>query len=243
MQSLTAAPEFDFTPVITTSSGLNSTLWVKLTAERKLSHTSTIATSSGSRNLTWSQSLGYINIQNFTAKGYNETLYQLTSGISKFSSSDNDDFVITNSFSYPISFAQDYVIPVNPTAVNSTLVAELDRSKISSIISPLSHLTSPNTFDVPALSTTRQNGSCIYFWNNTYYQFAGAIDPADGTIGATEQWFSFLGPLTSGELGAYGRHVKAVDGYEPVLVVDEVFEKSIEVPEMLSLVDSKEDLR
>ncbi|KAH7342499.1 peptide N-acetyl-beta-D-glucosaminyl asparaginase amidase A-domain-containing protein [Rhexocercosporidium sp. MPI-PUGE-AT-0058] len=242
LQSSTPTPEFDFTPIITTSSGLNSTLWVELTAERTLSHSSTITTSSGSRSLTWSQSLGYINIQNFTGKGYNETLYQLTSGTSTFSSSEDDQSQIKNTFSYPLSFAQDYIIPVDPTIINSTLVAELDRSKLSSSISILSHLTSPTTFQVPALLATRQNGSCIYFWNNTYYQFAGGIDPADGTIGATEQWFSFLGPLTSGEVDAYGRHVRAVDGYEPILVLDETFEKDIEVPETVSLVEAKEDL-
>ncbi|KAH9211409.1 peptide N-acetyl-beta-D-glucosaminyl asparaginase amidase A-domain-containing protein [Leptodontidium sp. 2 PMI_412] len=242
IQSSTPAPKFDFTPIVTISSGLNSTLWVKLTAERTLSHTSTITTSSGSQTLTWSQSLGYVNIQNFTAKGYNETLYQLASGASTFSSLDDDKSEIKNSFSYPLSFAQDYVIPVDPTSINSTLVAELDRSKLSYSISILSHLTSPTIFQSPALLATRQNGSCVYFWNNTYYQFAGAIDPADGTIGATEQWFSFMGPLTSGELDACGRHVKAVDGYEPVLVLDETFEKEIEVPETVSLVAEKEGL-
>lgn len=242
IQSWTPQPQFNFTPIITTTSGLNTTLWVELAAERNISHTSTITTSTGSRQLTWSQNLRYLNIQNFTAKGYNETLYQLTSGLSTFSGSDDDASAITNSFSYPLSFAQDYVIPADPTAVNSTLVAELDRSKISSVVSILSYLTSPKSFGVPAISATRQNGSCLYFWNNTYYQFAGGIDPAEGTIGATEQWFSFLGPLTSGEIDAYGRHVTAVDGYEPVLVLDETFEKEISVPETINLVDAGEDL-
>ncbi len=66
----------------------------------------------------------------------------------------------------------------------------------------------------------------MYFWNDTYYEFAGAIDPAMGTEGKTEQWFRFDGPVygnVPGEEGriVYGRHVKAVDGYEPILVVDE----------------------
>lgn len=47
-----------------------------------------------------------------------------------------------------------------------------------------------------------------------------------GTSGATEQWYSSIG-----KVGAYGRHVKAVDGYEPVLVVDEEFPSSITVPD------------
>lgn len=83
---------------------------------------------------------------------------------------------------------------------------------------------------VLASLNTRQNGSCIYGWNDTYYESAGAIDPAKGTTGATEQWFSFKG-LIGGEKGEYGRHVKAVDGYEPVLVLDESFGEVIDVPE------------
>lgn len=76
----------------------------------------------------------------------------------------------------------------------------------------------------------RQNGSCIYFWNDTYYESAGAIDPAKGTIGATEQWYSFTGPVTGGGIEGYGRHVKAVDGYEPTLVLDESYSEAIVVP-------------
>lgn len=114
--------------------------------------------------------------------------------------------------------------------MNSTLIAELDRSKLTSEIPILSYLTKPSIFTTPAVLATRQNGSCTYGWNNTYYEFAGAIDPAIGTIGATEQWFSFERPLESGG-NEYGRHVKAVDGYVPVLTLDEVFGHTIEVPE------------
>jgi len=66
----------------------------------------------------------------------------------------------------------------------------------------------------------------VYYWNNTYYEYAGAIDPAMGTSGGTEQWYSSVS-----KVGPYGRHVKAVDGYEPVLVVDEEFTTAIAVPE------------
>ena len=79
---------------------------------------------------------------------------------------------------------------------------------------------------MPNVIATRQNGTCIYFWNNTYYEFAGAIDPAKGTIGETEQWFSYSGQSGKG----YARHVKAVDGYEPKIVLDETFGSAIGVP-------------
>lgn len=47
-----------------------------------------------------------------------------------------------------------------------------------------------------------------------------------GTEGETEQWYSSIS-----KVGAYGRHVRAIDGYEPVLVVDEQFPNFIDVPE------------
>lgn len=90
----------------------------------------------------------------------------------------------------------------------------------------LSYLTSPSTFDAPEVLATRQLGDSIYFWNNTYYLSAGAIDPASGSIGQTEQWYSFKGPQ-----GTFGRHVKADDGYEPVLIIDEIHAMEIDVPE------------
>ena len=51
-----------------------------------------------------------------------------------------------------------------------------------------------------------------------------------GTIGATEQWFSYAGPGDDGKEEKYGRHVKAVDGYEPVLVVNDTFGTTLYVP-------------
>lgn len=42
-----------------------------------------------------------------------------------------------------------------------------------------------------------------------------------GTLGETEQWFAYSGPLTEGGKEDYGRHAKAVDGYEPRLILDE----------------------
>jgi hypothetical protein len=131
-------------------------------------------------------------------------------------------------------------VPQDPTTTNSTLIAELDRSLISPTIPILSYLTLPSTYHIPETLATRQNGSCIYFWNNTYYEFAGAIDPAMGTSGATEQWFSSLGPVAGGSVEAYGRHVKAVDGYEPILTLDETFGNTIVVPDTETV--AKEEL-
>ena len=45
-------------------------------------------------------------------------------------------------------------------------------------------------------------------------------------MGSTEQWFSLKGNRDE----SYGRHVKAIDGFEPRLVVDEVFGRLIHVP-------------
>lgn len=46
--------------------------------------------------------------------------------------------------------------------------------------------------------------------------------------------------MTGGVIGGYGRHVKAVDGYEPVLVLDESYPEAIWVPATENFV--KEDL-
>jgi hypothetical protein len=139
---------------------------------------------------------------------------------------------ITNTFSYPISFFIANIIPVDPITTKSSTFTEIDRSLISTATPILSYLTSPSTHHTPAILDTRQNGSCIYFWNDTYYDSAGAIDPAKGTIGATEQWFSYTGPVAGGGVEEYERHVKAVDGYEPVLILDESFWEVLYVPVM-----------
>ncbi|RDW92303.1 hypothetical protein BP5796_01697 [Coleophoma crateriformis] len=238
MQSVTPEPSFNFTPIITTSSNssTNTSLWVSLTGQRSLSHTSTITTSSGSRALTWSQELSYLNIQNFTSLGHNETLTQLTSGTSQFSPRTSNTSILTNTYSYPITFYQAVTTPADATEANSTLFAILDRSLLSSTTPILAYLTTPTIYTTPAVLATRQNGSCMYYWNDTYYEFAGAIDPAEGTLGMTEQWFSFEGPGTDGSEVEYGRHVKAIDGYEPALIEDEISATTIAVPDTVFLI-------
>lgn len=237
LQSSAPAPVFQLTSSTTTyANGSNSSLLVELSAERTLSYSNTITTSSGTRLLTWSQDLSYINIQNFTAAGRNETLWQSTNGSTAFSPSIAyaTNQTMSASFEYPISFAQDYIVPLDATATNSTLIATLDRSKVTKGDGVLSHLTYPSfTTEAPVLKT-RQNGSCFYLWNDTYYQSAGAIDPAIGTFGATDQWFSwggFVGTAQGRQFDEYGRYVSAVDGYEPVLKIDEVSDGLINVPD------------
>ncbi|ROV93996.1 hypothetical protein VSDG_06263 [Cytospora chrysosperma] len=232
-------PTFDlFSATTTYSNGSNSSLLVELSVQRALTFSNTITTSTGTRLLKWGQDLSYNNIQNFTAAGYNETLWQSTNGSTTFSSATSDG-TITASYEYPISFAQDYILSADPTAANSSLTATLDRSKITRGDTVLSQLTyaSPSaatnlTMDTPTLNT-RQNGSCFYLWNNTYYEFAGAIDPAVGTFGETDQWFSWAGYVEAAggrDFEEYGRYVSAVDGYEPVLVADEQVDQLIYVP-------------
>jgi hypothetical protein len=230
-------------PQITVSDGTNTSLWIELTAKRTLSHSSLITTSTGSHILTWSQSLSYSNTQNITALGNNQTVYQSTSGSSTFSSSPSilnlPALPITNTYSHPISFYSANINPVNQEIQNSTLVSALDYSVISSSIPIITYLTYPTVSEEDIVKQelqTRSNGSAIYFWNNTYYEFAGAIDPAMGTTGATEQWYSYSGPALLGAVGpgslgtAYGRHIETLDGYEPALVVDRTYGTTIEVP-------------
>lgn len=243
LHSFLPEPTFELSSATTTySNGSNSSLLVELSAHRVLTYSNTITTSTGTRLLTWGQDLSYNNIQNFTAAGYNVTLWQSTNGSTTFSPALSNQ-TVTASYKYPISFSQDYIVPADPTVVNSTLIATLDRSKSTlgdTVLSQLTY-TSPSTaastaanttFDTPVLQT-RQNGSCFYLWNNTYYEFAGAIDPAIGTFGATDQWFSWAGYVQTPEgrdPEEYGRFVSAVDGYEPVLVVDEQVDQLMDVP-------------
>ncbi|TVY12620.1 Peptide-N4-(N-acetyl-beta-glucosaminyl)asparagine amidase A [Lachnellula arida] len=180
----------------------------------------------GPQNLSWSQSLSYSSINNYTAEGSNKTISALTTGTSYFSPSSKYSSPINNTFSYPITFRTSSTTPVDATTANSTIVASLDRSLLSNAVPILSYLTSPSIFGTPQVLATRQTGSSVYYWNDTYYEFAGAIDPAMGTSGSTEQWYSAVS-----KVGVYGRHVKAIDGYEPVLVVDEEFPSAIAVPD------------
>jgi hypothetical protein len=201
-------------------------MYLKLTAQRKLSHTARITTSSGTRSLTWAQDLSYTNVEDYTNLGYNKTLTQITRGTTKYTSSGSLlPLPITNTYYWPIHFTSDNLVPVDPVAKNQTLIASIDRSQVETSVPILPYLTKSVSQILPSILATRQAGDSIYYWNNTYYQQAGAIDPAKGTVGKTEQWYSFLDSDT-----AYGRYVKAVDGYEPVLVVDKEFRSAISVP-------------
>ncbi|KUI55353.1 Peptide-N4-(N-acetyl-beta-glucosaminyl)asparagine amidase A [Cytospora mali] len=240
LKSFVPEPTFDLYSATTTyNNGSNSSLLVELSAHRSLILENTINTSTGTRLVTWGQDLSYLNIQNITAAGYNDTLWQSTNGSTTFSSA-TSNLTVTALYEYPISFGQDYIVPTDPTVDNSTVIATLDRSKITYGDAVLSRLTyaSPATsqdytVDTPMLKT-RQNGSCFYLWNNTYYEFAGAIDPAVGTLGGTDQWFSWAGYVETDEgreFEEYGRYVSAIDGYEPILVQDKQVDQLIDVPE------------
>lgn len=140
---------------------------------------------------------------------------------------------------YRLSFFQSYVPSSDFTAVNSTLDAVLDMGKEWSGQRTISHLTYPTSDDAnmdtdhyPAIQV-RQNGSCFYIWNNTYYEDAGAIDPAQGSLGATDEWFSgetFLSTPQGRVFKQFGRYASAVDGYEPVLEEDNASDGTIAVP-------------
>lgn len=247
MQSVQEDPVFHLVPTLTTyANGSNSSLQISLCASRSnLWHADVITTSKGSRNLTWQQDLSYYNIQNITALGRNETFFQ---GVwpTTVSSPYYDQEEATSSFSkeHLLSFYQAYAISTDYTAINSTLYALLDSSQsglgqraLADLLYPTIGITTTNTTaagdddnTLPSFAT-RQNGTSFYLWNNTYYEDAGAIDPARGSTGATEQWFSAaaLRPASTAPR-AYGRHARAVDGYEPVLVEDVVSGEEIPVP-------------
>lgn len=98
----------------------------------------------------------------------------------------------------------------------------------------LSYLTTPSIFSSsPQKLATRQYGSATEYWNDTYYEDAGAIDPAKGSSGTTQQWYSFEGPLSDGFAApsAFGQYVETLDGYETALLVNQTYDTTISVPQ------------
>lgn len=238
MSSVQDDPVFSLVPALTTyGNGTNSSLQLSLCASRsRFWHTSIITTSKGPRNLTWQQDLAFLNIQNITARGRNETLYHGVWPTTRSSPYDYSE-PTSNTFAVAriLSFFQAYTPSPDYTTINSTIYALLDSGKQTRGQRTLESLLYPTTPANISVTTTRQNGTSFYLWNNTYYESAGAIDPARGSTGATEQWFSAAGRVSTAAgraLALYGRHVRAVDGYEPVLVADDVLEgATVPVPE------------
>jgi len=164
-------------------------------------------------------------------------LSQLTSGKSTFTSG-------SNSFRYPIEAYTVSIPAVDITKDLDYLLGSIDRSlhisgsNILPLLTGIESYPDTSTTTIPTL-VTRQNGTCIYYWNNTYYEFAGAIDPQPGSIGATDQWYSYVG-FEDENFAAkgYGRILKARDGLDDYqgVVSDEVFGHGIPVPETVAVV-------
>lgn len=246
MQTLGGTPGFDFHYETTEySNGTNSSLYVEVKVVQTLAHLNTISTSKGDRVLGWYQSHEYLNGQNITANGRNETLaldfhYNTTSppAIALPDEDVGTDGVQGIQFDGVnfLSFFQAYNPSSDETVVNSTMYALIDQGEGSNGQRALDNLVYPSESPVGSFSpyyVTRQNGSSFYIWNNTYYEDAGPIDPADGSVGATEQLFDFQRYVSS-PLGRpfvnYTRRAIAEDGYEPRLVVDEIGTGWLEIP-------------
>ncbi|ORY63943.1 peptide N-acetyl-beta-D-glucosaminyl asparaginase amidase A-domain-containing protein [Pseudomassariella vexata] len=224
--STTPLPTFDLTDNTITSGVVNTSISLILNAKRHLSHSALVTTSSGTQLLTWSQELFYFNSQywtDVTQYSSNGTLDQRTNGIETFSPL-GPGASITNTFRYFISTVQNVSYPVNHDLSNSSLYGSIDHSISCGSTPILSYLTYPSVFaSFNQRLATRQVGWAVEYWNNTYYQEAGAIDPAESSDGETEQWYTYSGPISDGSSDEthYSRHVKALDGYEPVLLVDD----------------------
>lgn len=243
MQTTGGVPDFELRYETTSfGNGSNSSLYVELKATRALTHLNTITTSKGDRLLSWHQDHGYANGQNITALGRNETLaldlYYNTTFSSATSVPDESDggqgvdFDGTNL----LSFYQAYAPSPDYTLVNSTMYAVIDQGEGSKGQRVLDNLVYPGDdlgIHLSPYYTTRQNGSSFYLWNNTYYENAGPIDPAKGTVGATEQSFEYqryVSSATGRSFANYTRVASADDGYEPRLVLDEVGAGTLNIP-------------
>ncbi|KAK0121829.1 hypothetical protein ONS95_010111 [Cadophora gregata] len=220
ISSHVSAPVFEFHPQLTTTTTNNTTsnssFYFELTARRTLSISSTINCSFGSRTVAWSQSLSFNNIQNMTGSAFNQSLSMLTTG------SHTDSFSGTRtSYSYPLNLYSSYIIAPASKITLSSVLALIDRSRITQGINFLSYL-SGLRLGGESLST-RQTARSKYFWNETIVE-----GTADDT-GILEQWFSYAGKLglKSNGVEAFSRHLKEVDDE---IVFDEGAWKTMNVP-------------
>lgn len=218
---------------------------MELKVTQSLSHLNTISTSKGDRLLSWHQAHTYDNGQNISASGRNETLalefsYKTTSSPAisfphkDVEGQDPDEGIVFDGENL-LSFFQAYAPSADDSLINSTLYAIIDQGEESTGHRALDNLVYPQEDpwnDLSPYYRTRQNGSSFYLWNNTYYEDAGPIDPANGTLGATEQSFEcdgYVSSATGRTFENYTRHAVAEDGYEPRLVLDEVGTGTLDV--------------
>lgn len=221
--------DFLLRPTLTKlENGTNSSLVADiLVTNRGLNHTSTITTSKGPRRLYWQQNLLYHNEHKVEASGHNDTLHldtrpQQSSSPAWEPSSSGVDWCFDNR--NVLDFVQAYMPPSDYTILNSTLYARIANDRYDYGRAALHRLIYPDP-DHDCNSTevvwNQQQGFCFFAWNDTYYEDAGAIDPAIGSFGQTNQTYTrkqFFLPTPEGRVYKdYEVWAAARDGYEPAL--------------------------
>ncbi|KAI9796885.1 MAG: hypothetical protein M1833_005934 [Piccolia ochrophora] len=217
-------------PIVTVSSlvhkdgaGDNESLSYEVHVSRSLSIVSAIFDNPTPRFVSWTQNLNYTHYGNFTKRGVQQSILQVTHGI------DTSDSGYTARYEFPVklntSFASD---PSNGTfSIDAQIRRGLDltvigpgvfRQAIQGIRLPASHVVELNTV---------QNGSAHYF--------SGSPTANATSFGITEQKFAFgsLIPRSADDFKPqkyeYSRHVLAANG---TVRADD--EKSLDAPHWVS---------
>lgn len=205
--------------ILKASNGTNETLIYQVNAQRSLTLQSTILTSQGQKMATWSQSLSYTNLGNYTDEGNVQTNTQRTMG------HDDSSSGYSKHYDYPL-----YALSTAETVGDDlTLTATVSRSKdvqtFGQAVFPSGLESFANadaikplykTFQGAWLSTS-QNGSATYIANQTA--------KTSYSFGTTEQDMTFSGiqeasneapqqysPDITQTEELFHRHVMAVNG-------------------------------
>lgn len=199
-----SAPVFGYVPklgtTLTNGSSTNESLWVYLTAQRRLSITSSVSTANGSKPVSWTQNLDFFSIQNVTNESLDSDLAMNSSG--RYSSSLFDAKV--SDYAYPLFLYSSYYL-AETDAELSFVFSAIDRSLLTTGIAtlPFASGISLGSGEI----ATRQNVTSNYYWNAT---IVGGIEQLDTCNGET--WYSSISyPGNEAGVAEYSRYLKEDD--------------------------------
>ncbi|KAH8674185.1 peptide N-acetyl-beta-D-glucosaminyl asparaginase amidase A-domain-containing protein [Xylariales sp. PMI_506] len=207
----TPAPTFDFQPTVGSVMSChgvvtNTSFYFSLAAERTLSISSTIQTADGEvKNVTWEQSISFLNIQNMTDQAFNQSLSMVTKG--SYSGSATNGTV--SRYEYPINLYSAYNVSAeNAVTTPGSVFCMADRSLLmTERIALLPFLSGISAG--PESLATRQNVTSMYYWNDT---IVGGIESEDTNSG--QAWLSYTGtPGLAAGVGVfeYGEYLEELN--------------------------------
>ncbi|KAB2578907.1 Peptide-N4-(N-acetyl-beta-glucosaminyl)asparagine amidase A [Lasiodiplodia theobromae] len=188
------------------ANGTNATLDYAVAVSRHFSVSSTVVTSAGASNVSWTQTLAFSNIGNFSDAGNVQVTNQKTTGLDR-AAIDKLSSTFERTYSYPLWAYTAYA----EAGSNFSIDAALDRGKYVSTIGvsafPLG-IEDYNTSATGTILTDRQNGTATYL---------SVSSPSSQSFssGTTEQDLTFAAANNlqgEGEELLYKRHIVASNG-------------------------------